>query len=73
MMLETQFREDGMTLEEVAAELGVSSERARQIEMIALRKCRQWCQRHGWRFEDLVPAWPQPEFGQRGRAEEGEY
>ena len=55
-MLNTQLREDGLTLEEVAAELGVSPERARQIEMRALRKCRQWCQRHGWQFEDLVPA-----------------
>ena len=71
-MLETQLRDDGLTLEEVAAELGVSVERARQIELAALRKCRRWCQRHGWRYEDLVTAWPQPEFGQRQRDKEDE-
>lgn len=69
-MLETQLRDDGLTLEEVATELGVSVERARQIEMAALRKCRRWCQRHGWRYEDLVPAWPQPEPGWRERTGE---
>lgn len=57
-MLDTQLREDGFTLEEIAAELGVSKERVRQIERTALRKCRRWCRRHGWRFEDLVPAEP---------------
>ena len=71
-MLNTQLREDGLTLEEVAAELGVSPERARQIEMRALRKCRQWCQRHGWQFEDLVPAWPQPDLEEIRFSRDGE-
>ena len=72
-MLETQLRDDGLTLEEVAAELGVSPERVRQIETNALRKCRQWCHRHGWRYEDLVPSWPQPEpvLRQADREEDG--
>ena len=32
---------DGMTLEEVAQELGLSRERVRQIEQVAIRKLRQ--------------------------------
>lgn len=48
------LRRDGMTLEEVGKALGVTRERIRQIEVAALRKCRRWCERNGWRFEDLI-------------------
>lgn len=64
-MLDNGLREDGATLEAIAQELGISPERVRQIEFRALRKCRAWCLAHGWRFEDLVPAWPQPERDRR--------
>ncbi len=41
-----------MTLEECAAHMGVSKERARQIELAALRKLRirlkDWCVRNGY-------------------------
>jgi hypothetical protein len=37
------------TLEDVAQELGVTREWARQIERQALRKCYRWCKRNGWR------------------------
>jgi len=47
-------RPEGATLGEVAKELGVTAERARQIELAALRKCREWCQRRGLRFEDII-------------------
>jgi hypothetical protein len=70
-MPDPQPVEDGCTREEVAAVLGVSIERVRQIELAALRKCRTWCRRRGWRFEDLVPAWPSSEQGRQG-VKEGE-
>lgn len=44
----------GMTLEEIAMALGVSRERVRQIEERALRRCRQWCERHGYELADLL-------------------
>lgn len=44
----------GCTLEEVAAELGVSVQRARQIEVQALRKLRFWCRRCGWDYHLLM-------------------
>lgn len=49
-----ELREDGATLEAVAQELGVTPERVRQLEMQALRKCRRWCERNGYRLEDLT-------------------
>ena len=55
------LRTDGVTLEEVGKALGVTRERARQLEMQALRKCRRWCERNGYKFEDLAASWPQPE------------
>ena len=48
------FRSEGKTCEEIAAALGVSKERIRQLEVRAIRKCRQWCERHGYRAEDLL-------------------
>lgn len=45
---------DGCTLEEVAAELGVTVGRARQIEMQALRKLRFFCRRCGWDYHLLM-------------------
>ncbi len=65
-----QLRDNGMTLEAIAKEFGVTRERIRQIEHSALRKARRWCQRNGYSFEDLCSVWPQPEYGQRGRQED---
>ncbi len=48
------LREDGLPLAEVAKELGVSAERVRQIEKAALRKCRRFCERHNYRFAELI-------------------
>ncbi|MEA1050463.1 sigma factor-like helix-turn-helix DNA-binding protein [Lamprobacter modestohalophilus] len=45
---------DGCTLEEATTELGVSIERARQIEAQALRKLRFFCWRHGWNYHLLM-------------------
>jgi hypothetical protein len=42
------------TLEEVAAELGLSRERVRVIEQRALRKCRAYCEARGLRLDDLL-------------------
>lgn len=41
-------------LEVIAQELGVSRERVRQIEAKALRKCRDWCERHGYDLVDML-------------------
>ena len=46
------------TLAEIADDLGVSVERARQIESSALRKLRLWCRRHGYRAEHFIGADP---------------
>ena len=46
----------GATLEEVGQERGVTREWVRQIEAAALKKCRLWCIRHGYRLEDLLGA-----------------
>ncbi len=42
-----------MTLEEVSLELGVTRERARQIEQAALRKARRILESRGFKLEDL--------------------
>ena len=42
------------THEEVARALGVTHQRAQQIERAALRKLRRWCAQHGLRLEDLI-------------------
>ena len=46
------------TLQTVADDLGVSVERARQIESSALRKLRLWCRRHSYRAEQFIGADP---------------
>ena len=51
------LRNNGLTLEEIGRELGVTRERARQIELQALRKCRRWAEKHGYKFEDLTSVW----------------
>lgn len=56
-----RLREDGCTLEEVGKALGVTKERARQLEQQALRKARRWCEKNGLTFEVLTSVWPQPE------------
>lgn len=38
----------------IAAELGVSTERCRQIEKAALAKCRAWCDQHGYSLADML-------------------
>lgn len=44
------------SLEEVASELGVTRERARQIQSEALRKCWFYCWWNGYRADDLLPS-----------------
>ena len=60
-----RLREDGLTCEQIAAELGVSRVRVQQLERQALRKARRWCEAHGLAFEDLTSAWPRPEWVRR--------
>lgn len=43
-----------MTLEEISIELGVTRERARQIEVAALRKARRILEMRGYKLEDLL-------------------
>ena len=43
------------TLEEVARELGVTRERARQIQNEALAKLRENLERMGFTHDDLIP------------------
>ena len=49
-----RLRDNGVTLEAIAQELGINREWARQIEAKALVKCRKWCQRNGYWLEDLI-------------------
>lgn len=46
-----------MTLEEIGRELGVTRERARQIEAKALGKLRAECERLGIEPGDVVDSW----------------
>ena len=43
-----------MTLEEISIELGVTRERAHQIEQAALRKARRILESRGVKLEDLL-------------------
>jgi DNA-directed RNA polymerase sigma subunit (sigma70/sigma32) len=43
-----------MTLEQISIELGVTRERARQIEQSALRKARRILESRGFKLEDLL-------------------
>ena len=48
--------DDGQfTHAEIAEELGVSQQRIQQIERLALRKCRRWCEKRGLCLADLLP------------------
>ena len=60
------FRSEGKTCEEIAAALGVSKERIRQLEVRAIRKCREWCQRNNLNFEDLTSVWSVPDWDRTG-------
>ncbi len=48
-------RRDGVTLDEITQELGVTRARVRQIEKGALEECRRWARRHGFKLDDLLP------------------
>jgi transcriptional regulator with XRE-family HTH domain len=43
------------TLEDIAAELGVTRQRVAQIEQNALRKLARWCRANDVLLEDLIP------------------
>ncbi|MCF7985194.1 MAG: hypothetical protein K9L70_12385 [Thiohalocapsa sp.] len=47
-------RDARMTLDELAAELGMSRQAVHQIEQKALEKCRRWCRARGLRLEDVL-------------------
>ena len=49
-----KLRDEGITLETIAKELGCTREYVRQIEVKPLAKCRKWCNRHGYRLKDLL-------------------
>lgn len=48
------YAERHCTLTEVGEAMGVTRERVRQIEKIALEKCRAFCERNGYRLGDLL-------------------
>jgi DNA-directed RNA polymerase sigma subunit (sigma70/sigma32) len=45
-----------LSLEEVAQILGVTREAVRQVENLALKKCRAWGSQNGYQVEDLLDA-----------------
>ena len=49
-----RLRDNSVTLEVIAVQLGVTRERVRQIEVKALAKCRKWCAARGYKMEDLL-------------------
>ncbi len=50
----TRTEQKPVPLNVIAAELGLTSERVRQIEKEALAKCRRWADRHGLSLFDLL-------------------
>ena len=52
------LRSDGLPQREIAAQLGVSTQRVDQIEKAALKKCRAWCDRHRYTLVDLLRSNP---------------
>jgi len=42
------------TLEEVGKELGLTRERSRQIQLIALHKLREGLEKRGYKLSDLI-------------------
>lgn len=49
-----ETRPDLVTYDAIAAELGLTRQAICAIERRALEKCRRWCDRHGYRLEDLL-------------------
>lgn len=45
----------GMTLEEIGKELGITRERARQLEANGLAKAKAILERRGYTLQDLLP------------------
>ena len=53
-MIDTKKPGETFTLDEIAAQCGVTRERVRQIEQSALKKCRRILDRAGIKLADLV-------------------
>lgn len=50
----TDSHYDETSLADIARQLNITRERARQIEKQALAKCEAWCRRRGIKFEDVI-------------------